>query len=137
MISRRTHNTRIAKGTFSGVSNMNIFKTLIAAALLLAAPAFAQFLQVENAVETSPDSLVLPASVNGSMGFKAECAGECKDAYQRSRLTSETTFFIDDKAVRFDEFRKRYAALKLDDDSYALVNYNVKTNTVTRVKVNQ
>lgn len=116
---------------------MNILKTFIAASILLALPAFAEFVQVVEAVETSPKSLVLPSSVNGSLGFSAECSGTCQDAKKRARLTDETTFFIDDQPVKFSEFRTRYAALKLGDNSFALVNYDLKTNTVTRVKVNQ
>lgn len=117
---------------------MKIHKTLIAAWLLFTAPAFAEFVIVVDAVETQADSLVLPSSINGSMGFKALCGrDDCTDARKRARLTDETTFFIDDKAVRFEDFRQRYAKMKLGKDSYALVSYDVKKNTVTRVMVNQ
>lgn len=138
MILQRAPKTGIAKKTFFGVTTMKIHKTLIAAWLLLAAPAFANFEIVIDAVETQADSLVLPASVNGSMGFMGLCGrDDCTDARKRARLTVETTFFVDDKAVKFDDFKKRYAKMKLDKDSYALVSYDVKKNTVTRVMVNQ
>lgn len=138
MISRRAQTTGIAKRTFFGVTTMTIHKTLIAAWLLLAAPAFAEFVIVIDAVETQADSLVLPSSVNGNMGFMALCGrDDCTDARKRARLTDETTFFVDDKAVKFEDFRKRYAKMKLDKDSYALVSYDLKKNTVTRVMVNQ
>ena len=117
---------------------MKIHKTLIAALLLTAAPALAEFVLVVDAVETQANSLVLPSSVNGSMEFKGLCGrDDCAHANKRARLTASTTFFIDDKAVRFDDFKERYATLKLGKDSFALVAYNLQKNTVTRVMVNQ
>ena len=115
---------------------MRIHKILMAALVLLAQPALGQYELVEMAVETSAKSLSIPVSVNGVLGFEEPCPGEC-DENKRMRLTPATTFFVDGKAVKFDEFRKRYAAMRLTDDSYSLVNYDVETETVTRVKIGQ
>jgi hypothetical protein len=115
---------------------MRIHTILIAALVLIAQPALAQFKPVEVAVETSAKRLSIPVSVNGVLGFEEPCPGEC-DENKRMRLTPATTFFVDGKAVKFDEFRKRYAAMRLDDTSYALVSYDVETETVTRVHIGQ
>jgi len=111
---------------------MTIRKTLITTLLLLGAPAFALI----DAVELSPDNIILPATINGSMTFKP-CVGECDAEHKRARLTAGTKFLVDGKAVKLDDFRRGLAALRRSDESYGLVSYDTETNTVTRIEINR
>ncbi len=111
---------------------MTIRKTLIVTLLLLGTPAFALI----DAVELSPDNIILPGTPSGTMTFKP-CVGECDEDHKRARLTADTRFVIDGRAVKFDEFRRGHAALKRSEDSYALVSYETETNTVTTIEISR
>ena len=111
------------------------FRTiLIATFLLLCQPALAR----QNSVETLPDSIVLPSTINGMMSFKAWCDDECNDQHKkRARLTPNTKFRLDGRAVKFDEFRRGYAAMRTGEDSYALVSFDTETNTVIKIEISR
>ncbi len=111
---------------------MTIRKVLIAMTLLLCQPAFALI----DAVETSPGDIILPATVNGMMTFKP-CTGECDREHKRARLTPNTKFALNGKAVKFEEFRREFATIKRSDRSYALVSYDTETNTVTKIDISR
>lgn len=87
-----------------------------------------------RAVELSPSNMILPATTNGMMTYKP-CAGECDDEYERARLTAETTFSVEGKSVKFDDFRVKFAAIRKEEDSYALLSVDTKTKTVTNVDI--
>ncbi len=111
---------------------MTIRKILIAALLVLCHPAFASV----DGIETPPDGIILPATVNGMVSFKIYCSDdECKDNYKRARLTANTKFQLDGKAVKYEEFRRGYAAMQVGEKSYALVGYDTETNTVVKIEV--
>ena len=114
---------------------MTFRKILIATFLLLCQPAFA----LGNAVETRPDSILLPATENGMVSFKAWCDDECDDQIhnKRARLTPNTKFRMDGRAVKFAEFRRGYAAMRAGEDSYALVSYDTETNTVLEIEISR
>ena len=111
---------------------MTIRKVLIAVILLLVQPAFALI----DAVETSPGDIILPATVNGTMTFKS-CEGECAGQHKRMRLTGETRFTLDGKAVKYEVFRREFATIRNSNRSFALVSYDTDTNTVTRIDINR
>jgi len=111
---------------------MTIRKTLIAIFILLGAPAFALI----DAVELSPDNIILPQTAGGTMTFKP-CVGECDKDHKRARLTTGTKFAVDGRAVKFDEFRRDHATLRRSEESYALVSYETETNTVTRIEISR
>lgn len=111
---------------------MTIRKTLIAAFLLLGAPAFALI----DAIELTPDNITLPATTNGTMTFRP-CVGECDEEHKRARLTADTRFLVDGRAVKFDEFRRDHATFRRSKDSYALVSYETETNTVTTIEISR
>lgn len=115
-----------------GVKKMTIRKTLIATLVLLGAPAFALI----DAVELTPDNIILPATASGTMTFQP-CQGECDEDHIRARLTANTRFVVDGRAVKFDEFRRDHAALRRSKDSYALVSYETETNTVTKIEISR
>ena len=112
---------------------MTVRNTLIATLLLLCQPAFALL----HAVETQPDSIILPATTSGMVSFKAWCSGDCDDKYKRARLTSDTKFELDGRKIKFDEFRREYAAMRTGKDSYALVSYETDTNTVIAIEISR
>ncbi len=111
---------------------MTIRKILIVATLVLCQPAFA----LVDGIETPPDGIILPATVNGMVSFKVYCSDdECKDEYKRARLTANTTFQLDGKVVKYEEFRREYAAMQVGENSYALVGYDTETNTVVKIEI--
>lgn len=113
-----------------------IRKALAIAALLFFQPALADYeiVTLINAVELAPSNIVLPASVNGMVSFKP-CDDECDDDYQRARLTEATSFVVNGQRVKFEDFRKAFAAIRGDKDGYALVSYDTKAKTVTSIDV--
>jgi len=111
---------------------MTIRKILIATILLLCQPAFALI----DAVETSASGIILPPTANGTMTFKP-CAGECDLEHKRARLTANTKFVLDGKAVKFEYLRREFTAIKRSDESYALVSYDTETNTVTKIDISR
>lgn len=111
---------------------MTIHKTLIATLLLLSVPAFALI----DAVELSPDNIILPATINGTMTFKP-CVGDCDEEHKRARLTANTKFVVDGRAVKFDYFRREHATARRSEESYALVSYETETNTVTTIEISR
>ena len=113
---------------------MTIRKILIAALLVLCHPAFASV----DGIETPPDGIILPATVNGMVSFKIYCSDdECKDNYKRARLTANTKFVLDGQVLRYDDFRRGYAAMQAGKDSYALVVYEADTNTVIEIEISR
>ena len=111
---------------------MTIRKTLIATLLLLGAPAFALI----DAIEVTPDNIILPGTTNGTMTYKP-CVGECDEDHKRARLTADTKFVVDGEAVKFEEFRRDHATLRRSKNSYALVSYETETNTVTNIEMSR
>ena len=114
-------------------------RTLFAAiALLLTQSAFADRVIVTEveAVELSPSNIVLPGSVNGMMTYRP-CAGDCEAEYERARLTESTSFFVNGQTVKWEDFRAGFTSIRSgsDDDSYALVSVDLRTNTVTSIRI--
>lgn len=116
---------------------MQIRKSLCVIALLACcAPALAEIelVTLVRAVETSPAHIILPATTNGMMTYRA-CSGECDEEYERARLTENTSFSVAGKAVKFDDFRQVFAEIKNLKDSYALVSVDTKLGTVTNINL--
>ena len=114
---------------------MTIRKFLIAMVLLSSMPAIVQtqIVTLIDAIETSPTNIILPANTSGMMTFRP-CAEECDKDYKRVRLSPETTFTVNGKTVKYDEFRRNFAIIKRAESSYALVSYEVDTNTVISIQ---
>ncbi len=115
---------------------MPIRKSLLLLAMACCAPAFAEFqiVTLVNAVETSPSNIILPATTNGMMTYRG-CSEECDKEYERARLTDSTSFTVNGKAVKFDDFRLVYAEVKQLENSYALVSVDTRTGTVTSINL--
>jgi hypothetical protein len=115
---------------------MQIRKSLILVALACCAPAFAEFelVTLVRAVETSPANIILPASTNGMVTYRA-CSGECDKEYERARLTENTSFTVAGNAVKFADFQQVFAEIKYLENSYALVSVDTKLGTVTNINL--
>lgn len=115
---------------------MQIRKLFWLTALTCCAPALAEFELVTliNAVETSPANIILPATTNGMMTYRP-CSEECDEEYERARLTESTSFSVEGKAVKFEDFRQVYAEIKNLEGSYALVSVDTKLGTVTNINL--
>ena len=116
------------------IRSINIRKLIIAIALVVSMPAAAQLVTLVNAIETSPANIILPASTSGMVTFRP-CADECDEDYKRVKLSSRTTFSVNGKTVKFDEFRRNFATIKRAETSYALVSYDTDTNTVISIQL--
>ena len=115
---------------------MKIRKSLIILALAFCQPALAgyELVTLINAVETSPSNIIMPATVNGMMTYRP-CADECDIDYERARLTASTTFTVEGRQVKFDEFTKVFNNIKKRESSYALVSVETKSRTVTSIDI--
>lgn len=107
-----------------------------AATLMVGAtlPAAAQLVTLVDAVELSPRNIILPGSVNGMVTFRT-CDDGCDEEYSRARLTPETRFYVGEQAVRFDDFRQDFAVIRTSKSSYALINVDIKTRTITSIQI--
>jgi hypothetical protein len=113
---------------------MTVRTILFAAILTLSQFASAQLVTEINAVETSPANIILPGGTDGMMTFRP-CDGECDEDYIRVRLSADTKFSVDGKAVKYAEFRRKLVTIKRNDLSLALVTYETETNTVKSIQI--
>ena len=113
---------------------MTVRVILIAALLLVAQPALSQIVTAVAAMEASPANMILPGGTDGMMTFRP-CDGDCDADYIRVRLNANTRFTVNGKTVEFAEFRREFASIKRNPESYALVTYETKTNTVTSIQI--
>ena len=86
------------------------------------------------ATELSPANIIFPQSMNGMMTFRP-CAEECDEEYERARITDSTRYTVNGRGVTFEDFRKDFAVIKGNDDSYALVSVDTKTKTVVSIQI--
>lgn len=107
-----------------------------AAALMVTAmqPAIAQIVTEVDAIELSPSNIIMPGSLNGMVTFRS-CGDGCDEDYSRARLTAETRFYVDGRTVKFDDFRQDFANIKHRKNSYALLSVEIKTNTITSIRI--
>lgn len=113
---------------------MTVRALLITAALLLSQSVFAQIETIVDAVEASPANIILPAGTDGMMTFRP-CGGECDRDYIRVRLSADTRFTVDGRAVKYADFRREFAIVKGNALSLALVTYETGTKTVTSIQL--
>jgi hypothetical protein len=113
---------------------MTIRKLVLLLAIAFVTPAMAQQRITVDAIETSAANIILPGSVNGMMTFKP-CGKDCKAEYKRARLTENTIYTINGRRVKFSDFRREFATIRLNDRTLALVQYATNTNTVTNIDI--
>ncbi len=109
---------------------MNVRTIIVLLIMGIAAPAFADYQVVVDAVETSSSLVKFPTTQNSTLSFK-----RCKECDSESvRLTPYTDFILRGERIKFDGFRQGFKKLRRDDE-YVLISYDVKTNTVTSIRV--
>ena len=99
----------------------------------LCTAAFADFRTLVEAKETSTAYMNVPTTENSRLTFEA--CDECD--YISVRLTPETLFYVRGELMTFAEFRAEFNKLPRSTEDYALVSYEVKTNTVKSVRVDE
>ena len=87
-----------------------------------------------DAVEVAPTNIILPATSSGMMSFKP-CDSDCSEPYIRIQLGPNTRFSMDGESLKFDDFRREFSAIRRSPNSYALINYEIETNTATNIEV--
>jgi hypothetical protein len=108
------------------------FKTLITVMLLCCSHlAASQGHVVSQAYEVALSNFRAPATENGGIAFQ-----ECDDCdYMRVRVTSDTRYTVNGKAVRLADFRKVISHVN-DRDSVALtVLHHLESDTVEMIAV--
>ena len=113
---------------------MNIGKYVIVLALAFSLPAMSQLTTRIEAVEASTEVITVPTSPNGRLAFKP-CAKRCDAETIFKRLTPETRFVVQGRAVNFVDFRKVFYNQRRRTNGYALVSYDTEKNTVTSVAI--
>lgn len=104
------------------------------AGMLVLAGANAQLVTLVDAIELSPDNMILPGSQNGMVSFRP-CAGDCEAEHQRARLTAETRFYVNDTAVKYPDFRQHYGVIRGSKDGYALISVDTQTQTIESIRI--
>lgn len=110
--------------------------TMVMGAILfgVAAHAEKQLVTLVNAIELSPSNMIIPQSTNGLVTYQP-CAEQCDAEHERARLTAETSYKINGRAVKFEDFRKEFPIFKADDSAYALLSVETKSRTITSVEL--
>ena len=109
------------------------FKIVITAfMLMLAIPAAAQFVTVEQAYEIALSDLRLPRSQSGTIAFK-ECE---KCDYMTKRVGQTTHYRINGKSVSLERFRLALAKVRDRSSKPITVLHHLERNQVTEVLVN-
>ena len=115
---------------------MKIRALIITIALACCPPVLAEFESVilVNAMETAAANVILPASVNGMVTYRS-CDKKCDEEYERARLTSDTNFIVEGKAVKYADFRQVHAEIRNSAESGAFISVDVARITVTSIEL--
>lgn len=110
---------------------MHIRIILAVIALSFGHLAAADFRTVERAYEVPLSLLRIPPSTNGSVMFR-----ECAECEQFSvPVTGNTEFLINGKPVLLRDFRKSLFKIRDRESEIITVRRNLKSNTITSMKV--
>ncbi len=110
---------------------MKIRALFIAVLLSLSFSALADFVTVQRAYEVRLSTFNVPVTHNGVISFK-EC--ETCDAVS-ARLTGNTLFLVNGKAVELKEFRKQVFQVRDRSKKWVTVLHYLAEDTVTSISV--
>ena len=113
---------------------MSFRKCALILLLGISMPAMSQLTTLVRSVEASTSVMNVPTTPSGRLAFKP-CTGRCDADYISVRLTADTRFVVQGKAVDFSEFRRDFYNRRHSSDGYALVSYDTEKNTVTSVEI--
>ena len=109
---------------------MHMRTLLLAALVVLSAPAAADFEPVTEAHEVRLDHLRLPGTAGGTLSFKA-CA-EC--AWQTVRVSSDARYEANGRAYTLEDFRSELQKVTDPESAWLTVMQHLETNTITAVE---
>ena len=109
---------------------MHMRKLLVAALVVLSAPAAADFEKVIEAHEVRLDHLRLPGTAGGTLSFKA-CV-EC--AWQTVRVSPDTRYEANGRAYTLEAFRQALQEVTDPDSEWLTVMQHLESNTITAVE---
>ena len=105
--------------------------TMMAAMLLIALPAAADFETVSRAYEVALGDLTVPTSQSGRILFK-----QCRECDTESvRLTPNTQFVVNGRNVSFDKFRAIANETGEADSVPVTVLHHLESETVVRLSL--
>jgi hypothetical protein len=110
---------------------MNFRKFFTIALLCIGFVAGAQGEVISQAYELTLKQFTVPTTNNSGIAFK-EC-DECE--VQRMRVTDNTSYSVNGKHVRLDEFRQAVAQLRGSDNASITVLQHLESNTVLAISV--
>jgi hypothetical protein len=110
---------------------MNIKLVLTALILSLALPAAAEFKTISRAYEVSLMDFRAPTGVNSGLAFKG-CA-ECDTI--SVRVTPETRYQVNGKALPLDEFRQAAARINNREAVMIIVLHHLESDTIVSVSL--
>ena len=110
---------------------MKIRAILVAVAVCLSLPALADFRTVARAYEVHLSEFSVPVTHNGIITF-SECA-TCPS--HSGRLTGDTQFIVNGKAVELKEFRKRVLQVRDRAHESVTVLHHLESDTITSVSI--
>jgi len=115
---------------------MKIRALIITITLACCPPVLAEFETVVlvNAVEAAARNVILPASVHGMVSYRP-CAESCDEEYERARLTADTSFIVQGKTVKYEDFKKAHADIKNVAESGAFISVDVARIIVTSIEL--
>ena len=110
---------------------MQIRKLIIAALFVFSLPVAAEFTTVELAYEVKLSDLRIPVSSTELLMFR-----ECADCEPKTvRMTRETRFVVNGKAVELKEFRRRVSHVRNRASETVIVRHHLESDTITVIKV--
>lgn len=111
---------------------MKMIKTLaIAIALTFSISAYAEGLPPSKTFEVSIFSVRMPVSQNGTISIR-----ECENCdYHSLRVTPDTQYLLNGKAMKLDRFRKALTEMRQHGDTTVNVKRDDTSNTVVNVRV--
>lgn len=111
---------------------MKMIKTLAIALILgCSISAAAQNLPMTKTFEVSIFSVRMPVSESGTISIQ-----ECEDCdYHSLRVTPDTQYLINDKALKLDKFRQALTEMRQRGDRTVNVKRDDASNTVVNVRV--
>lgn len=110
---------------------MTIRALFITILLTLSFSASADFKTIQRAYEVNLSTFNVPVTHNGVISFK-----ECETCESISaRLTGQTQFIINGKAVELKEFRKQVFQVRDRSKEWVTVLHHLEADTVTSISV--
>lgn len=110
---------------------MKIKTLLIATLFCLSLSAAADFRVTEQAYEIPLSEFLAPTTANGAVAFK-----ECADCTRmRVRVTSDTRYSVNGRAVRLDDFRKAVLQVDNREKTPVTVLHHLESDTIVALSV--